>query len=84
MYAAQQRISGSGFCFSYESINDQQNIPAPRDVIVKGDEVRLKYCDTCMLYRPPRASHCRQCNNCVGKLDHTVKGIRLTMAYTRK
>lgn len=43
-----------------------QNAPLPREVQVKGQIVRLKYCDTCQIYRPPRASHCRQCDNCVG------------------
>ncbi|KAI8149910.1 DHHC palmitoyltransferase-domain-containing protein [Fennellomyces sp. T-0311] len=45
-------------------------IPPPKDVVIKGEMIRLKYCDTCRLYRPPRASHCRQCNNCVENEDH--------------
>ncbi|KAI9264291.1 DHHC palmitoyltransferase-domain-containing protein [Phascolomyces articulosus] len=47
-----------------------ESIPPPKDVLIKGEMIRLKYCDTCRLYRPPRASHCRQCNNCVENEDH--------------
>jgi palmitoyltransferase ZDHHC9/14/18 len=46
-------------------------LPRTRDVAVAGGHVvRVKYCDTCLLYRPPRASHCSICNNCVQKFDH--------------
>ncbi|KAK9767787.1 Eukaryotic peptide chain release factor GTP-binding subunit [Basidiobolus ranarum] len=44
--------------------------PVLKDVEINGVAMKLKYCDTCQLYRPPRCSHCRQCDNCVENEDH--------------
>jgi len=37
---------------------------------IKGHVVNLNYCYTCFHFRPPRTSHCAECDNCVENFDH--------------
>ncbi|KAI8618233.1 DHHC palmitoyltransferase-domain-containing protein [Chytriomyces sp. MP71] len=48
-------------------------IPVYQDSLVAhihNIEVRIKYCYTCQIWRPPRASHCKTCERCVENHDH--------------
>ncbi len=37
---------------------------------MRGYLLEIKYCFTCNIYRPPRASHCHICDYCIEKFDH--------------
>ncbi|CAR26902.1 hypothetical protein ZYGR_0I01740 [Zygosaccharomyces rouxii] len=47
------------------------SLPAPQTI--RGDiqaKIELKYCTSCRIWRPPRASHCSTCEACILTHDH--------------
>jgi len=43
----------------------KKEILLPQDYLIK-----VSYCTTCHFYRPPRCSHCSDCDRCVERFDH--------------
>jgi len=51
------------------------SLPPPEEepkvaLVIRGKSLSVRYCTTCRIIRPPRASHCSDCDRCVEKFDH--------------
>lgn len=57
---------------AYERNADRSNFEQKNKYldIVNARLTKIKYCNTCDIYRPPRTVHCGICNCCIERLDH--------------
>ncbi|KAK1444909.1 zinc finger DHHC domain containing protein [Babesia gibsoni] len=57
----------------YNFLTNSYRMVAPQkfmEIPIYGQVVRIKYCVTCHIYRPPRTVHCSGCGGCVLRYDH--------------
>ena len=62
-----------GFLFSaYKRKTDQINddIRNKYLTVINARLTKIKFCNTCDIYRPPRTIHCGTCGCCIERLDH--------------
>ncbi|BHF78156.1 Palmitoyltransferase zdhhc9 [Sparganum proliferum] len=62
---AEAESSESGDVYSARA-----NMMQTREMLIRDYPYKQAYCHTCRIHRPPRASHCSICDNCVERFDH--------------
>ena len=66
--AEQQRAPQTPYLEKLAGDAEQQRAPVVEDD--EPDIYKYRYCSTCLIMRPPKASHCQHCDQCVKGFDH--------------
>jgi len=67
--AIEARACGSGVT-KLEDIDPRALMPQSISMTIDGEVVTCRFCSTCNVFKPPRASHCSDCDNCCKEFDH--------------
>jgi hypothetical protein len=43
--------------------------------VINGNLYDISFCHSCLIYKPPRTSHCALCDNCILRFDHHCNWI---------
>jgi palmitoyltransferase ZDHHC9/14/18 len=62
-------IKSEGYVYevSAETAKDENELDTLVSVRSGGSVLKLKFCKTCKIIRPPRSAHCKFCDFCVCK-----------------
>ena len=55
---------------SEEEIKNLSFLKKKKYYFIRGRKFKVKFCQTCHIFRGPGVSHCKKCNNCVENFDH--------------
>lgn len=53
-----------------KNLNENLSSIKPLSFVLNSSIVKVKFCRTCMIFRPPRCSHCSICDLCIEGFDH--------------
>jgi len=68
--AWRQVLQSRGGTQRLEDIDQRTPLPQTITMLIDGEMATCRYCSTCHVYKPPRASHCSDCDNCCKEFDH--------------
>lgn len=50
--------------------DNSKNKRVSKQYVLRGRKYKIKFCHTCLIYRPLGCSHCKICNLCIERYDH--------------
>ena len=53
-----------------EDIKSNSFLKKKKYYFIRGRKFKVKLCSTCHIFRGPGVSHCKKCNNCIGKNNY--------------